>query len=85
MAMILSRDQVLFLDPSKNSLADVTRRNWLKIPLAKMRRSAILIFPFHKYLTSRSLYQGHLEPLYGLFGFTAETDSYNGVSTISLF
>jgi hypothetical protein len=86
MPMILSRDQVLFLDPSKKRLADVTKRNWLKLPLSKMRRSGIPCFFLFIYQVFNfffsSLFQGHLDPLHGLFEFTAETDYYEGVSTI---
>jgi sacsin len=44
MAMIVSRDQVLFLDPSKVHLAAFTKRATVRLSLEKMQRLNLIVF-----------------------------------------
>ncbi|KAF9815249.1 hypothetical protein IEO21_04696 [Rhodonia placenta] len=62
--MIVSGEFVLFLDPSTKYLPPEghRKRSALRLPLSKLQ----------------SLYNGHLSRLYGIFGFSADKEFYDG-------
>ena len=76
-AMILSGDTVLFLDPSRTYLPKGS--SFFKRSLSVMQRLVCA----HLYTALANVsrdYWGHLKTLHGHFGFNIDTDHFDGVS-----